>query len=157
MTSAIPLHFLDLIDIPKDELRSIIETSRAIKAGRRGNSEHVLAGKTLAMIFEKESTRTRVSFEVATRQLGGNPIHLTGKEMQLGRGETIADTARVLSRYVDAIMIRILDHVGCMLPSGLIFVCGWRPLRHFAPRSGWPIGSSDPAPTSCWGRAPMRP
>jgi ornithine carbamoyltransferase len=110
MTSAIPLHFLDLIDIPKDELRSIIETSRAIKAGRRGNSEHVLAGKTLAMIFEKESTRTRVSFEVATRQLGGNPIHLTGKEMQLGRGETIADTARVLSRYVDAIMIRILDH-----------------------------------------------
>jgi ornithine carbamoyltransferase len=110
MTSAIPLHFLDLIDIPKDELRSIIETSRAIKAGRRRNSEHMLAGKTLAMIFEKESTRTRVSFEVATRQLGGNPIHLTGKEMQLGRGETIADTARVLSRYVDAIMIRILDH-----------------------------------------------
>src|SRR5207237_6366638 len=69
-----------------------------------------LMGKTLAMIFDKESTRTRVSFEVAMQQLGGHAIKLTGKEMQLGRGETIADTARVLSRYVDAIMIRILDH-----------------------------------------------
>jgi ornithine carbamoyltransferase len=103
-------HFLDLIDIPKAELRGIIEASRAMKAGRQRNAERMLAGKTLAMIFEKESTRTRVSFEVAMRQLGGDPIHLTGKEMQLGRGETIADTARVLSRYVSAIMIRILEH-----------------------------------------------
>jgi ornithine carbamoyltransferase len=69
-----------------------------------------LAGKTLAMIFDKPSTRTRVSFDVAMRQLGGEAILLTGQEMQLGRGETIADTARVLSRYVDAIMIRTLDH-----------------------------------------------
>ena len=69
-----------------------------------------LAGKTLAMIFDKPSTRTRVSFDVAMRQLGGESIMLTGQEMQLGRGETIADTARVLSRYVDAIMIRTLDH-----------------------------------------------
>ena len=69
-----------------------------------------LAGKTLAMIFEQPSTRTRVSFEVAMRQLGGDVIMLTAEEMQLGRGETIADTARVLSRYVDAIMIRMLDH-----------------------------------------------
>jgi ornithine carbamoyltransferase len=68
-----------------------------------------LAGKTLAMIFDKPSTRTRVSFDVAMRQLGGEAILLTGQEMQLGRGETLADTARVLSRYVDAIMIRILD------------------------------------------------
>src|SRR4051794_38939021 len=104
-------HFLDLADIPKGELRGMIEASRAMKAKRgRPAAGLPLAGKTLAMIFEKESTRTRVSFEVATRQLGGHPIHLTGKEMQLGRGETIADTARVLSRYVDAIMIRILDH-----------------------------------------------
>jgi ornithine carbamoyltransferase len=103
-------HFLDLTDISKEELRGIIDNSRAMKAGPRRNSQSLLAGKTLAMIFEKESTRTRVSFEVAMRQLGGEPIHLTGKEMQLGRGETIADTARVLSRYVDAIMIRILDH-----------------------------------------------
>ena len=62
------------------------------------------------MIFDKPSTRTRVSFDVAMRQLGGESIMLTGQEMQLGRGETIADTARVLSRFVDAIMIRILDH-----------------------------------------------
>jgi ornithine carbamoyltransferase len=69
-----------------------------------------LAGKTLAMIFDRPSTRTRVSFDVAMRQLGGDTIVLTGQEMQLGRGETFADTARVLSRYVDIIMIRILDH-----------------------------------------------
>src|SRR5207237_2118656 len=69
-----------------------------------------LVGKTLAMVFDKPSTRTRVSFDVGMRQLGGEAIMLTGQEMQLGRGETIADTARVLSRYVDAIMIRILSH-----------------------------------------------
>ena len=68
-----------------------------------------LAGKTLAMIFDKPSTRTRVSFEVGMRELGGQTIMLTGAEMQLGRGETIADTARVLSRYVEAIVIRILS------------------------------------------------
>ena len=69
-----------------------------------------LAGKTIAMIFDKPSTRTRVSFDVGIRQLGGESITLTGAEMQLGRGETIADTARVLSRYVDGIVIRTLDH-----------------------------------------------
>jgi len=69
-----------------------------------------LAGKSLAMIFDRPSTRTRVSFDLAMRQLGGETIMLTGAEMQLGRGETLADTARVLSRYVDAIMIRVLDH-----------------------------------------------
>jgi ornithine carbamoyltransferase len=104
-------HFLDLIDIPKNDLRGMIETSRAIKAKRKsGAIERPLAGRTLAMIFERPSTRTRVSFEVAMRQLGGDAIMLTADEMQLGRGETIADTARVLSRYVDAIMIRSLDH-----------------------------------------------
>jgi ornithine carbamoyltransferase len=103
-------HFLDLNEIPKDDLRGMIEASRAMKARRARKPEHPLAGKTLAMIFEKESTRTRVSFEVAMQQLGGHGLKLSGKEMQLGRGETIADTARVLSRYVDAIMIRILDH-----------------------------------------------
>jgi ornithine carbamoyltransferase len=90
----------------------MIETSRAMKAARQRNDAlaRPLAGRTLAMIFDKPSTRTRVSFDVAMRQLGGQAIMLTGQEMQLGRGETIADTARVLSRYVDAIMIRILDH-----------------------------------------------
>jgi ornithine carbamoyltransferase len=101
-------HFLDLIDVPAVELRKIIDLARAMKA-KRPRNEHLLAGKTLAMIFERPSTRTRVSFEIAMRQLGGDAIMLTADEMQLGRGETIADTARVLSRYVDAIVIRTLD------------------------------------------------
>ena len=83
-----------------------------MKAKRGAAPQRPLAGKTLAMIFERPSTRTRVSFEVAMRQLGGDAILLTAEEMQLGRGETLADTARVLSRYVDAIMIRTLDHRG---------------------------------------------
>ena len=109
-------HFLDLIDIPPRELRGMIEASRAMKKRGRGarggksSAAKPLAGRMLAMIFDKPSTRTRVSFDVAMRQLGGDAIVLTGQEMQLGRGETIADTAKVLSRYVDAIMIRTLDH-----------------------------------------------
>jgi ornithine carbamoyltransferase len=113
--SAKPRHFLDLIDIAPNDLRAIIEDSRAMK--RRGQAPadqniggNSISGKILAMIFDKPSTRTRVSFDVAMRQLGGQTTVLTGQEMQLGRGETVADTARVLSRYVDAIMIRTLDH-----------------------------------------------
>src|ERR1700720_1938359 len=101
-------HFLDLIDVPAVELRQMIEAARVMKA-KRQRADKPLAGKTLAMIFERPSTRTRVSFEIAMRQLGGDAIMLTADEMQLGRGETIADTARVLSRYVDAIVIRALD------------------------------------------------
>jgi ornithine carbamoyltransferase len=105
-------HFLDLVDIPSLDLHGMIATSRAMKTERlrAGVLDGRLAGRTLAMIFDKPSTRTRVSFDVAMRQLGGTTVVLTGQEMQLGRGETIGDTARVLSRYVDAIMIRILDH-----------------------------------------------
>jgi ornithine carbamoyltransferase len=108
-------HFLDLTDISKAALRGMLDASRAMKAERkagpeRKGAERPLVGKTLAMILDKPSTRTRVSFEVAMRQLGGDAIVLTGQEMQFGRGETLADTARVLSRYVDVIMIRILDH-----------------------------------------------
>jgi ornithine carbamoyltransferase len=104
-------HFLDLIDVPKPVLALLIEKSRAMKADRaRGMQIAPLAGKTLAMIFDKPSTRTRVSFDIAMRQLGGEAIMLTAQEMQLGRGESLADTARVLSRFVDAIVIRILDH-----------------------------------------------
>jgi ornithine carbamoyltransferase len=104
-------HFLDLIDIPKPVLAGLIDSSRAMKAARaEGVRSAPLEGKTLAMIFDKPSTRTRVSFDVAMRQLGGEAIMLTAQEMQLGRGETLADTAKVLSRFVDAIMIRILDH-----------------------------------------------
>jgi ornithine carbamoyltransferase len=105
-------HFLDLNEIPTKELRNMLASSVAMKAELKGHGKpkKPLEGKTLAMIFEKPSTRTRVSFDVGMRQLGGESIMLTGAEMQLGRGETIADTARVLSRYVDAIMIRILNH-----------------------------------------------
>jgi ornithine carbamoyltransferase len=105
-------HFLDLNEIPPRALREILDNSRAMKRARkRGKSgKQPLAGKMLALIFDKPSTRTRVSFDVAMRQLGGDVVMLTGAEMQLGRGETLADTARVLSRYVDAIMIRTLKH-----------------------------------------------
>ncbi len=106
-------HFLDLIDIPAADLRGIIKAALVMKARRKSGAlagERPLAGQTLAMIFDKPSTRTRVSFEVAMQQLGGDSICLSGQEMQLGRGETIADTARVMSRYVDVIVIRTLDH-----------------------------------------------
>ena len=105
--------FLDLKDFSGAELRRVLDASAALKAGRRKGAirkDGPLAGKALAMVFDKPSTRTRVSFDIAMRELGGETLMLTGHEMQLGRGETIADTARVLSRYVDAIMIRILDH-----------------------------------------------
>ncbi len=105
-----PRHFLDLIDIAPSDLRAIVEDSRAMKQRGRGQADRAIAGKVLAMIFDKPSTRTRVSFDVAMRQLGGQTTVLTGQDMQLGRGESVADTARVLSRYVDAIMIRTLDH-----------------------------------------------
>src|SRR5450432_4825325 len=111
MSKQRPRHFLDLIDIPAADLRHILATSCAMKKMRRGAAgSGPLAGATLAMIFDRPSTRTRVSFDIAMRELGGETIMLTGQEMQLGRGETIADTARVLSRYVDAIVIRILAH-----------------------------------------------
>lgn len=113
MTGGAPRHFLDLTDFTGGELRRVLDASALLKSRRRKGEvppDRPLVGKTLAMIFDKPSTRTRVSFDVAMRELGGESVVLTGQEMQLGRGETIADTARVLSRYVDAIMIRILDH-----------------------------------------------
>ena len=111
MTDKNPKHFLDLTDLSGDELRSILARARDLKSKVDGCRPGVgpLAGKVLAMIFERPSTRTRVSFDVGMRQLGGETVMLTGAEMQIGRGETIADTARVMSRYVDAMMIRILD------------------------------------------------
>jgi len=105
-----PKHFLDLHKLDAGTLRSILDLGSAIKAGRAMDGDtHILSGKTLAMIFEKPSTRTRVSFEVGMQQLGGHVVVMDGQGSQLGRGETVADTARVLSRYVDAIMIRTDD------------------------------------------------
>jgi ornithine carbamoyltransferase len=107
-----PRHFLDLDRVDRSELRRILDLGSAYKKAakspldRGDDSPRPLRGKTLAMIFEKPSTRTRISFEVAMKQLGGDVVILSSGDSQLSRGESIADTARVLSRYVDAIMIR---------------------------------------------------
>ncbi|WP_281290581.1 ornithine carbamoyltransferase [Sphingomonas montanisoli] len=109
-------HFTDLADAGTDGLKAMLAAAKARKQARAGlpkgtaDKDAPLAGFTLAMIFEKNSTRTRVSFDMAMRQLGGTTIVMDAGSMQLGRGETVADTARVLSRYVDAIMIRTDDH-----------------------------------------------
>ena len=102
--SASPRHFLEIMDIEAPALRRMLELGARAKRGEIAGQP--LAGKTVALIFEKPSTRTRVSFEVGIRQLGGDVVVLSSRDMQLGRGETPADTARVLSRYVDAIMLR---------------------------------------------------
>ncbi len=102
-------HFLDLDKMSAGTLNDILELGAVEKAGKAPFGDKPLAGKTLALIFEKPSTRTRVSFEVGMRQLGGDVVILDAASSQLGRGETIADTARVLSRFVDAIMIRTTD------------------------------------------------
>jgi ornithine carbamoyltransferase len=105
-----PRHFLDLDELESSTLRSILDLAGELKANGHGSDRSRLVGKAVALIFDKPSTRTRVSFEVAVKALGGDAVVLNTKEMQLGRGETIADTARVLSRYVDAIMIRTDHH-----------------------------------------------
>jgi ornithine carbamoyltransferase len=100
-----------LYDLSREEIGEIIKTSELLKLQLLRAQEHpLLKGKTLAMIFEKPSTRTRVSFEVGMWQLGGYALYLSANDLQLGRGETIADTAQVLSRYVDGIMARVFSH-----------------------------------------------
>jgi ornithine carbamoyltransferase len=103
-----PSDFLSIPDFSRDELDSLFTLADCMRAGKYDRAP--LAGKTLAMIFMKASTRTRVSFEVGTFQLGGHALFLSPRDVQLGRGEPIADTARVLSRYVDGIMIRTFAH-----------------------------------------------
>ena len=109
-------HFLNLSDAGGDTIAAMLQDAMHRKSARAGwpkgksDADAPLAGHTLAMVFEKNSTRTRTSFEMAMKQLGGDSIFMASGQMQLGRGETIADTARVLSRYVDAIMIRTDDH-----------------------------------------------
>ena len=109
-------HFISLSDISAPDLRAMLDDAHAMKAARKGlpkgaaDPDPALSGHTLAMIFEKASTRTRFSFEQAMRQLGGSAIVATAGDMQLGRGESVEDTARVLSRFVDAVMIRSNAH-----------------------------------------------
>lgn len=100
--------FLAITDFTRDEIQRLFDLARKMKS--RGYRETPLSGKTLAMIFAKSSTRTRVSFEVGAYQLGGQALFLSSRDIQIGRGEPIPDTARVLSRYVDGIMIRTFDH-----------------------------------------------
>jgi ornithine carbamoyltransferase len=103
-----PKHFLAIPDLSKQELTALFDLARRMKRGEYRDKP--LAGKTLGMIFAKSSTRTRVSFEVGAFQLGGHALFLSARDIQLGRGEPIRDTARVLSRYLDGIMIRTYDH-----------------------------------------------
>ncbi|MED4202540.1 ornithine carbamoyltransferase [Neobacillus mesonae] len=103
--------FLQLADFTSEEVHYLLETAQEMKAQQKQGIPHPhLSGKVLGMIFEKSSTRTRVSFEVGMLQLGGHAIFLSSKDIQLGRGESISDTAKVLSRYVDGIMIRTFSH-----------------------------------------------
>ncbi|MBA3761002.1 MAG: ornithine carbamoyltransferase, partial [Gemmatimonadales bacterium] len=101
-------HFLAIPDFSKPELLAVFDLAARMKQG--GYGDKPLQGKTLGMIFAKSSTRTRVSFEVGAFQLGGHALFLSSRDIQLGRGEPIRDTARVLSRYLDGIMIRTYDH-----------------------------------------------
>ncbi|HYA37697.1 MAG TPA: ornithine carbamoyltransferase, partial [Candidatus Methylomirabilis sp.] len=102
-----PRHFLTLLDLSPDELRRLIARARKLKSMlRRGRKHAPLAGKTMAMIFEKSSTRTRVSFEAGMAQLGGTSLFLSPRDTHLDRGEPVEDTARVMSRMVDVIVIR---------------------------------------------------
>lgn len=113
-------HFTDLSDAGPDAIAAMLADALDRKAARKGmpkgaaDADAPLAGRTLAMVFEKNSTRTRVSFDAAIRQLGGTPVILDAGTSQLGRGETVADTARVLSGYCDAIMVRTDDHAKLM-------------------------------------------
>jgi ornithine carbamoyltransferase len=115
-TVTTPKHFLDLADFDSATLAQLIADARTRKTARKGqphgtpDADAPLKGRILALIFDKQSTRTRISFDVGMRQLGGETIMMSGNDMQLAREESTADTARVLSRYVDAVMIRLLDH-----------------------------------------------
>ena len=105
MTGGREAHFLSIAEWSRDSLGRLLDLADAVKAGRSG-ADRPLGGRTLGMVFAKSSTRTRVSFEVGMYQLGGHALFLSSADIQLGRGETISDTARVLSRYLDAVMIR---------------------------------------------------
>ena len=105
-----PRHFITGTELRREELLRLIERARELKALPRSEQPHTLRGRCVALLFEKPSTRTRVSFHVGISQLGGEPLVLRGDDLQLARGESVADTARVLSRYVDAIVARLSDH-----------------------------------------------
>jgi ornithine carbamoyltransferase len=123
-----PTHFLEIADLSSSTLRRLLDDAARFKRSRRHGGERLLAGLTLGLILEKPSTRTRVAFEVAMRRLGGDVIVLSPRDMQLGRGESLADTARVLGRFLDAIVLRtdaasklseLARHAGVPVINGL--------------------------------------
>ena len=103
-------HLLKMLDLSKEEILDILNLADQLKyENKNGIEHHILKGKTLGMIFQKSSTRTRVSFETGMYQLGGQALFLSNRDLQIGRGEPVQDTARVLSRYLDGIMIRTFE------------------------------------------------
>ena len=134
-------HLLKMSDMTKSDILGILDLADQLKSERKNGIPHPhLKGKKLGMIFQKSSTRTRVSFEVGMYELGGHALMLSGSELQLGRGEPIKDTARVLSRYLDGIMIRTFRQedveacVGSIWRRGLRWARGRR--RRVVPRGG---------------------
>jgi ornithine carbamoyltransferase len=129
-----PRHFLTGEELSPDELTRLMARAAELKDGRRdGIARDALAGRTVALFFERPSTRTRISFQVAVAELGAHPLPLRGDELQLGRGESIADTARVLSRYVDGIVIRSGSHETVVELAGAAevpVINGLTPLHH---------------------------
>jgi ornithine carbamoyltransferase len=127
-------HFLTGEELGAFELGKLLDRALELKAGRReGVGAEALAGRSIALVFEKPSTRTRISFEVGVAELGGTPVVLRGDELQLSRGESVADTARVLSRYVDAIVVRAGSHevvAELAAESDVPVVNGLTPLHH---------------------------
>jgi len=124
-------HMISLMDWSARELAELIDLAAEFKAAPLSKAD-ALRGKTLAMVFQKSSTRTRISFEIAMHRLGGHALFLSGNDLQLGRGETIADTARVLARYCDAIMARVFDHadVEALIIGGVPVINGLSELLH---------------------------
>ena len=127
-------NFVNDDDLTPDEYRAVLELAAELKEQRRRGElhDHLLRGKTVALIFQKPSTRTRVSFEAGVAQLGGHALHLSAGELQLGRGETIEDTGHVLARYVDAVMARVMRHedVAALATTGLPTINGLSDLLH---------------------------
>jgi len=127
-------HLLKMLDLTSEDITGILNLADQLKYEQKhGIEHHHLAGKTLGMIFEKASTRTRVSFEVGMYQLGGLPIFLSVNDLQIGRGEPVQDTARVLSRYLDGIMIRTFkqSEVEALAQNGTIpIINGLTDLSH---------------------------
>lgn len=127
-------NFVNDDDLTPDEYRAVLDLAAELKEQRRRGElhDHLLRGKTVALIFQKPSTRTRVSFEAGVAQLGGQALHLSAGELQLGRGETIEDTGHVLARYVDAVMARVMRHedVVALATTGLPTINGLSDLLH---------------------------